>query len=128
MPARVRNECAVDAGEQRTNILLVSGSPAGRAGGCCWKSHQSGNVLEDVPDSPFGPIIAKPAPPVRRLIHRRNRATRNQGIVVIVEECRTMNRWNLPVAILAAFSLLSLNAVAQNSQDNKSTSGDPAKP
>ena len=39
-----------------------------------------------------------------------------------------MNRWNLPVAILAAFSLLSLNAVAQNPQDNKTTSGDPAKP
>jgi hypothetical protein len=39
-----------------------------------------------------------------------------------------MNRWNLPVAALAAFSLLSLSAVAQSTQDNQSTSGDPAKP
>ena len=39
-----------------------------------------------------------------------------------------MNRWNLPVAALAAFSLLSLSAVAQTTQDNKTTSGDPAKP
>ena len=38
-----------------------------------------------------------------------------------------MNRWNLPVATLAAFSLLSLTAVAQTTQDNKSTSGDQAK-
>ena len=30
-----------------------------------------------------------------------------------------MNRWSLPVATLAAFGLLSLNALAQ-SQDNKS--------
>jgi predicted Zn-dependent protease len=39
-----------------------------------------------------------------------------------------MNRWKLPVAALAAFSLLSLNAVAQSTQDNKPPSGDPAKP
>ena len=39
-----------------------------------------------------------------------------------------MNRWKLPVAALAAFSLLSLNAVAQTTQDNKPPSGDPAKP
>ena len=40
-----------------------------------------------------------------------------------------MNRWKLPVAALAAFSLLSLNAVAQTTtQDNKPASGDPAKP
>jgi hypothetical protein len=39
-----------------------------------------------------------------------------------------MNRWNLPVAALAAFSLLSLSAVAQSTQDNQTTSGDPAKP
>jgi beta-barrel assembly-enhancing protease len=39
-----------------------------------------------------------------------------------------MNRWNLSVAALAAFSLLSLNAMAQTTQDNKTTSGDPAKP
>jgi Zn-dependent protease with chaperone function len=38
-----------------------------------------------------------------------------------------MNRWNLPVAALAAFSLLSLSAVAQTTQDNKTPSGDPAK-
>ena len=38
-----------------------------------------------------------------------------------------MNRWKLPVATLAAFSLLSLGAMAQTAQDNKSTSGDPAK-
>jgi predicted Zn-dependent protease len=37
-----------------------------------------------------------------------------------------MIRWNLPVATLAAFSLLSLSALAQSTQDNKS--GDPAKP
>jgi predicted Zn-dependent protease len=37
-----------------------------------------------------------------------------------------MTRWNLPVATLAAFSLLSLSALAQSTQDNKS--GDPAKP
>jgi predicted Zn-dependent protease len=37
-----------------------------------------------------------------------------------------MNRWNLPVAALAAFSLLSLNAVAQDTQDKKDT-GDAAK-
>src|SRR5580692_9984171 len=39
-----------------------------------------------------------------------------------------MNRWKFPVAALAAFSLLSLNAVAQTTQDNKPPSGDPAKP
>jgi len=39
-----------------------------------------------------------------------------------------MNRWNFPVAALAVFSLLSLGAVAQTTQDNKPTSGDPAKP
>ena len=38
-----------------------------------------------------------------------------------------MNRWNLPVAALAAFSLLSLGAFAQSTQDNKTASGDPAK-
>jgi hypothetical protein len=38
-----------------------------------------------------------------------------------------MNRWNLPVAALAAFSLLSLHAVAQDTQDKKDTSGDAAK-
>ena len=39
-----------------------------------------------------------------------------------------MNRWKLPVAVLAAFSLLSLGAAAQSTQDNKPTSSDPAKP
>jgi len=39
-----------------------------------------------------------------------------------------MNRWKLPVAILAAFSLLSLGAAAQSTQDNQTTSGAPAKP
>jgi hypothetical protein len=39
-----------------------------------------------------------------------------------------MNRWNLPAAALAAFSLLSLGAVAQTTQDSKGASGDPAKP
>jgi predicted Zn-dependent protease len=39
-----------------------------------------------------------------------------------------MNRRNLPIAILAAFSLLSLNAVAQDNPDSKDTSGTPAKP
>jgi predicted Zn-dependent protease len=38
-----------------------------------------------------------------------------------------MNRRNLPVAALAAFSLLSLSAVAQTTQDNKPPSSDPAK-
>lgn len=38
-----------------------------------------------------------------------------------------MIRWYFPVATLAAFSLLSLAASAQNPQDNKSTTGDPAK-
>jgi len=38
-----------------------------------------------------------------------------------------MNRWKLPVAVLAAFSLLSLGAAAQSTQD-KPTSSDPAKP
>jgi hypothetical protein len=38
-----------------------------------------------------------------------------------------MNRWNFPVAALAVFSLLSLGAVAQTTQD-KSTTGDQAKP
>ena len=37
-----------------------------------------------------------------------------------------MNRWKLPVAALAAFGLISLNAVAQNPQD-KTTSGDPSQ-
>ena len=37
-----------------------------------------------------------------------------------------MNRWTLPVATLAAFGVLSLNAAAQSSQDNKPAS-DPAK-
>jgi hypothetical protein len=39
-----------------------------------------------------------------------------------------MNRWKLPVAVLAAFSLLSLGAAAQSTQDNKTSSSDPAKP
>jgi beta-barrel assembly-enhancing protease len=39
-----------------------------------------------------------------------------------------MTRCKLPVAALAAFSLLSLSVVAQTTQDNKTTSGDPAKP
>jgi len=39
-----------------------------------------------------------------------------------------MNRWNLPVAVLAAFSLLSLGAAAQSTQDNKPNPSDPAKP
>jgi len=39
-----------------------------------------------------------------------------------------MSRWNLPLATLAAIGLLSLSAVAQTTQDNKTTSGDPAKP
>jgi len=39
-----------------------------------------------------------------------------------------MNRWNLPVAVLAAFSLLSLGAAAQSTQDNKTNPSDPAKP
>jgi len=38
-----------------------------------------------------------------------------------------MNRWNLPVAALAAFSLLSLNSVAQDTP-KKDTSGDQTKP
>jgi hypothetical protein len=38
-----------------------------------------------------------------------------------------MNRWNLPIAALAAFSLLSLHAVAQDTQDKKDTSGDAAQ-
>jgi hypothetical protein len=37
-----------------------------------------------------------------------------------------MNRWNIPVAALAVFSLLSLGAVAQTTQD-KPTTGDQAK-
>jgi predicted Zn-dependent protease len=39
-----------------------------------------------------------------------------------------MNRWKLPVAVLAAFSLLSLGAAAQTTQDNKPNPSDPAKP
>jgi len=39
-----------------------------------------------------------------------------------------MNRWKLPLATLAAFSLLSFSAMAQATQDNKGASGDPAKP
>jgi predicted Zn-dependent protease len=38
-----------------------------------------------------------------------------------------MNRWNLPLAALAVFSLLPLNAMAQDTQDKKDTSGDAAK-
>src|SRR5579872_3799635 len=38
-----------------------------------------------------------------------------------------MNRWTLSVATLAAFGLLSLNAAAQSSQDNKPPAGDTAK-
>jgi hypothetical protein len=37
-----------------------------------------------------------------------------------------MNRWKLPVAVLAAFGLLSLNAAAQSTQDNKNNTGAPA--
>jgi hypothetical protein len=37
-----------------------------------------------------------------------------------------MNRWKLPVAVLAAFGLLSLNAAAQSMQDNKNNTGAPA--
>ena len=39
-----------------------------------------------------------------------------------------MNRWKLPVAVLAAFSLLSLGAAAQSTQGNQTTANDPAKP
>jgi hypothetical protein len=39
-----------------------------------------------------------------------------------------MNRWKLPVAVLAVFSLLSLGAAAQSTQDNKTNPSDPAKP
>jgi predicted Zn-dependent protease len=39
-----------------------------------------------------------------------------------------MNCWNLPVAALAAFSFLSLNGLAQDTQTKKDTSGDAAKP
>jgi len=39
-----------------------------------------------------------------------------------------MNRWSLPVAALAAFSLFSLNGLAQDPQVNKDTSGSTAKP
>ena len=39
-----------------------------------------------------------------------------------------MNRWNLPVTTLAVLSLLSLGAVAQTTQDNKSPSGETAQP
>jgi len=39
-----------------------------------------------------------------------------------------MNRWKLPVAVLAAFSLLSLGAAAQSTQGNQTTASDPAKP
>ena len=39
-----------------------------------------------------------------------------------------MNRWKLPVAVLAAFSLLSLGAAAQSTQDNQTTSSAPVKP
>jgi predicted Zn-dependent protease len=39
-----------------------------------------------------------------------------------------MNRWKLPVAALAACSLLSLGSIAQTTQDNKPASGDQAKP
>jgi beta-barrel assembly-enhancing protease len=39
-----------------------------------------------------------------------------------------MNRWKLPVAVLAVSSLLSLGAAAQTTQDNKPDSSDPAKP
>lgn len=37
-----------------------------------------------------------------------------------------MNRWKLPVAVLAAFGLLSLGAAAQSTQDNKPNPGTPA--
>jgi Zn-dependent protease with chaperone function len=37
-----------------------------------------------------------------------------------------MNRWKLPVAVLAALGWLSLGAVAQSTQDNQSNSGTPA--
>jgi predicted Zn-dependent protease len=39
-----------------------------------------------------------------------------------------MNRWNLPVAALAAIGLLCLNAAAQDPQASKDTSGSTAKP
>jgi len=37
-----------------------------------------------------------------------------------------MNRWKLPVAVLAALGWLSLGAAAQSTQDNQSNSGAPA--